>query len=240
MSFIETQANKYASKNMNNFNNVIKKFNIDISLIQTQEYCNNLYINYKKLCKFENIIKIGYLFENNKDLYNNLKYGMINVKDRKDFRDLFLSDLASIYKTVFGKEYTRLSAIEKIEKANDSITKIYNCILHRIQYHFWCKNHHVKYNVKSHEHEILLSLYMYNRIIDVSDLLNIYQDKYKTFKKDLQIKKEKLQIKKQEIIIEEESLDREEEEFDNLTSSHTLSEEPFVFLPKDKKRTSRK
>lgn len=226
MSYIEIRAKRYASQNLNNFDKIIKEYEIDITLRYNQEYCNALYHKYKQICKFDNIIKVSYLFENNKDNYYKLKYGMDIINNRTEFKKLFLNDLANIYKTVFGKEYKRLGAIHKIEKANELIQQINLCIVNRIQYHYHCKNHQIKYNVKAHEHEILFSIYMYNKLIEITELLNIYSEKYKIFKEELQKKKQELE--------------QEEEYFDNIYSeSHTLSEEPFE-INTNKKRTQRK
>jgi hypothetical protein len=41
-----------------------------------------------------------------------------------------------------------------------------------LSYHLYCRKYTKEYNVKAHEHEILFSIYLFNRIRDIQSLLN--------------------------------------------------------------------
>lgn len=219
MSYIELRAKEYASKNLYRFDEIIKEYEININMTQSKEYCYNLYTNYKNICKFDNIIKISYLFENNKLYYNNLINNIKNISDINKLKILFLDELGNIYKTVFDKEYKRLSVIENIKNTNEFIQNINNCIKYRIQYHYHCKNHQIKYNVKAHEHEMLFSIYMYNKLLEVAELLNIFYDKYKILKENLQEDKENIYINTNNLNYKDFNSALSEKAFELITSN---------------------
>lgn len=89
-----------------------------------------------------------------------------------------------MYNKIFKKPpYLKLSFVEKIDDMNKQIIQLEECINGRIQYHFNCRKYSKNYNVKSHEHEILISIYMFNRIKDIQRLL---KNKHIKFKEKLQ------------------------------------------------------
>lgn len=213
MSYIEKQAKRYASKNMSKFNSIIKRFNINKHEESSNDYCDAMYKQYKYvLCIFDNIIKVSYLFEEDKESYNKLYFGMDVLDDREKFTNLYINELANIYITVFGKKHKRLGLIEKINNANEYVVQIYNCIQYRIKYHYWCENHQKNYNIDTHKHEILISVYMYDTLINIVKLLNIYQEKYRLFKK--QIQKEAYEHKKKILNLEKQQKDLEKQRKD--------------------------
>ena len=238
MSYLEIQAKKYAKKNMNNFNEKINTFSRNSETYSEQE-CKMIYETYKKNCIFTKILQLSSLFENNYKEYKSIEKQLINIINRQEFTDLYTNNLGKIYKKLFNKTYNKISLIDKIEDMNEEIIQLKECINGRIQYHFNCRGYTRNYNENTHKYEILVSVYMYNRIKDIQKLLNTYIDKYMVFKEQLKmeleekrrIAEEKRRIAEEkrriaeEIVIEAEN---ELEEFDNLTTtnSKTLSE-PF-------------
>lgn len=219
--YLIQKAKNYASKSK--FNDKIKRFKIDNSLNKNWEQCNIIYKEYKNFCNFDGILEFGYLFEKNSDLYNDIKYKIRYTNSEDDFRNIYRDQLGEIYKKVFGKLPLKANLLEKVEDANEKVLKLFKCVENRIKYHFWCKNNQTKYNVASHEYEILISIYMYNRIIDIKDILNEYRERYLEFKEKL----------KQEKLILDERIER----LDDLSSlsSNPLTE-PFITNKKDEKR----
>jgi hypothetical protein len=215
MSYLEIKANEWAQKNYYRFEEKIIKFK------ETNKYseseCKNIYSNYKQWCIFDNLIKVSYLFKDDYKQYKILDDLMNNAIDKDIFKDLYTNYFGNIYKKVFNKTTEKLSLTEKIIDSDKSIVNLKKCIIGRIQYHYNCQKYTKDYNIKSHKHEILLSLYMFNRIKEVQNLLNKFKDKYIVFKTALQIKAQKAYM--------------ELEDFENTSSSKNISE-PFIQVNK--------
>lgn len=223
MNYLEKKANEWARSNIRDFNIKINKFK-ERNENYTNEECKKIYKKYKELCLFDNILKVQNLFENNNKIYNEIDVQITNIINKKDFADLYIYTLGNIHKTVFGKIYTKLSFIEKITDANIKMSNLRKCVYHRINYHFNCQKYTKKYNVNSHKHEIMVSIFMYNRIRDIQILLNKFKSKYMIFKKILVERKEKA-IK-----------DLSDFESLSVISSSKVLSEPFIEINKTRRK----
>jgi hypothetical protein len=233
MSYLETKANEWARNNMRDFNRKISTFK-ERNENYTSEKCKEVYKRYKELCIFDNILKVQYLFEDKNKIYNEIDASITNTIEKKDFADLYIYTLGNAHRKVFGKIYTKLSLIDKIEDANIKMSNLRKCIYHRINYHFNCKKYTKNYNVNSHKHEIMVSIFMYDRIKDIQKLLNKFKNKYMIFKQLLIERVEKTKEKRNEKIKEENEKVRkaikEISDFESLSaiSSSKVLSEPFI------------
>lgn len=193
--YLLQKAERYAKKHSKSFLLKIAKFGVDIRQEQSFQLCKDLHEEYKvKWCHFNEILNFGYLFQDNNELYNDLRFKIKYISDEDDFRNIFRHDLGKIYKQVFGNTPTKTSLLQKVDDVNEKVFSLHQCVIDRIKYHFWCKKHHVKYNVQSHEFEILVIIFMYNRIVDIQLLLNSFRDKYLLFKDNIQKERQAKQL----------------------------------------------
>ncbi len=235
-SYLLTKAQKYAKKNIRNFDKITKEFGINIHDRESFEHCKQIYKDYKQIfCVFDNIINFGYLFENESELFNRLKYSIEFVTDEIKYRDIFKYELGGIYKKIFGQIPRKHSLMEKVEDSNEQVFKLKSCIENRIKYHYWCENHHIKYNKYNHEIEILISVYLYKRIKDIQLLLNNYRDKYLVIREEIRQENEMIRQENERINKE---LDKRTELFEDLSdeSSKSVSEAFEIVLKKEKRR----
>jgi hypothetical protein len=239
MVYLEKKANDWAKKNHFYFEDKIKKFKI-IQKYSKNE-CDDIYKDYKELCIFDNLLKVSLLFENDYKLYKELNDKMSNCIDAMEFRDLYKNSLGNIYLKIFKKSTNKLSLLEKIQDSNDQILNLRECINKRVLYHYNCQKYTKDYNVKTHKHEILISIYMFNRLCEIQNLLNRFKTKYILFKEKInndrqaELERNKQRIKEQYLIQSKEINDRyskELSEFENI-SSETLSD-PFIFTTRKK------
>ena len=211
--YLLQKADRYAKKHLNQFVKMISSFNVDTTQISSSEICNSIHTTYKKdLCKFDTILNFGYLFENNCELYNELKYKIKFVSTEVEFRDIYRFELGKIYKKMFGEYPRQLSLIAKVDGANEEVSNLLKCVQERIKYHYWCKDHHKKYDVGNHEFELLRSIFLYNRIVDIQTLLNSFRDKYLGFKENIEKERKELeqrQAREREAITERQARERE-------------------------------
>ena len=64
INYLEQEANRYATQNIDSFDKIIGNFNIkDPNYELNKTECDDIFTNYKKLCK---------LFENNNKIYNEI------------------------------------------------------------------------------------------------------------------------------------------------------------------------
>ena len=142
----------------------------------------------------------------------------------------------AIFDELFDKKniYKRLSAVEKINDSNEQLDDLKKCIEERIKYHYWCIEHHNKYNTQTHKRSILISIYMYQRMKDVQSLLNLFVDKYNEIKEKLkyeiqkEIKEERRRIKEERRRIDEYSRKRIEDikkYYNNLINDDNINTE---------------
>jgi hypothetical protein len=183
MNYLEIKANEWAKKKALDFDKKVLPFKIQKEY--TQQECINIYKTYKENCLFDNLLKVSYLFEKNNEQYNKLLEEMNDIIDRNVFKNLYINSLGNIYNKVFKKSFEKLSLVEKIDDANKQIINLKKCIYGRVQFHFNCKQYNIKYNEPSHRHEILISIYMYNRVKDIQVLLNKFKKKHTLFKEQL-------------------------------------------------------
>ena len=222
MSLVQ-KANNYAQINRKYFLKKIKTFGVDIEHSTSFEKCDGIYKKYKnEWCKFDNIINFGYLFEKKNKLYNDLKYQIQYVSDEDKFKNIYRDYLGQIYKEIFEEIPEKLSLIEKVSNMNAHVLNLYKCVVERIKYHYWCKKHHIKYDINNHENEILFSIYMYNRIVDIQFLLNSFRDKYLEFKEKLHN--------------ERKNIEEREKRFDDLSNESSKLSEPYKLNKKREKR----
>ena len=194
INYLEQEANRYATQNIDSFDKIIDNFNIkdpnyELNKIEFDE----IHTNYKKLCKFNELLNLSKLFENNNKIYDEIDIQISNSIDRFSFMEIYKFELGNIYKKLFliSKEHTKLSLIDKIEDSNIQIQNIHDCIEKRIIYHsHLCRKHTRKYNIKGHEHEILFSIFMFSKIKKIQKLLNNFKEKYLVLKKQLIIQAE--------------------------------------------------
>ena len=237
MNYLEIKANEWGRNNMYDFNRKISRFR-ERNENYTNEECKEIYKEYKELCIFDNILKVQSLFENNNKKYNEIDTEITNIINKKDFAELYINILGNIHKKVFGKIYTKLSLIEKIEDANEKMLNLKKCVYHRINYHFNCQKYTKNYNVNSHKHEIMVSIYMYNKIKKIQKLLNKFKSKYMIFKQLLIERLEETIRRRDEkvrkVIKEEDEKVRkaikERSDFESLStiSSSKVLSEPFI------------
>jgi hypothetical protein len=117
MSFLETAAHSYANKHKDNFDKKISKFIVTsksyilnaerISGQGTKEECKGIYNEYKRLCIFTNVLRVSYLFANNKNAFNNIKNKIQNGESVKDYKEIYKNDIAGIFKTVFHQSHPK-------------------------------------------------------------------------------------------------------------------------------------
>ena len=250
VSYLEKAAEASAYRNRNRFDQVIAEFGVPIKAAP-KEVCLSVYEQYKKLCIFDAILSVSYLFEDDSTRFHQLEKTIRKLPSRESVKDLYLSDIGEIYKRTFQREHRKLSAIQKIDDVNEQVRNLHDCVMMRIHYHNWCRESQVKYNVKGHEHEILLSLYLYRRILDVQRLLNSFWDRYKTLKEQTRIKREQTRAQREQARLQREQAseqrDREEElryqredqRLEDLTvgSTASFSEEPFTVVGLNQKRS---
>lgn len=236
---IKINGNKYASNNLIHFDNIINKFNKNI-ISYSKEECLKMYQEYKHLCIFTKLIHMSYLFENKNKVLNTINKAIGFIIESNDFTKLYKTHIRDIYKNLFDKEYSKLSLIEKIENMNKDIKRLYDCINGRIGHHLNCVKYTVKYNIDSHKHEILFSIYMFNKIKEIQKLLNDFKHKHGLIKDKL-IKEANIKQKEADIKQKEANLAYVKSEmFDNLSiDSSTVISEPFLNINKSK-RTKRK
>ena len=201
VTYLERAAKNDARRKLDSgrFDATIRDFGVDLRSDVPKEVCSQIHNEYKVLCIFTNIMQVSYLFENGKARYNALMAGIAGIQERNSFRETYLNELANVYKKVFRLEYKKLSAIERIEDVNDKVRALKDCVTLRIQYHRWCGAHVSKYDVRSHEHEILVCLFLYERIRDVQALLNAFHTKYAEFQMKAHTERE---LEKQKILLE--------------------------------------
>lgn len=237
MSYLEQQSIEYANKNKNRFNKVMKRF-ARKSQRYTKKECDAIHDQYKADCVATNVIQLSYLFENDREHYKYITTRVINSLTKEDFADIYKDDIGNIHKTLFGKTFQKIKLIPKFDDANKTVANLLRCILKRIDYHDNCREHSINYNVSGHEHELLRSVYMYNKIKEIQVLLDMYIDKYKVVREHINniALKEKERLRK-----EEERIDKELSDFDNLTleSTQTMSD-PFLQVNTDKRHQRRK
>ena len=223
INYLEQEANRYATQNIDSFDKIIDNFNIkdpnyELNKIEFDE----IHTNYKKLCKFNELLNLSKLFENNNKLYNEIDIKIANSIDRFSFTEIYKFELGNIYKKLFriSKEHTKLSLIDKIEDSNIQIQNIHDCIEKRIIYHSFCRKHTRKYNIKTHEHEILFSIFMFSKIKKIQKLLNKYKEKYLVLKKQLIIQAENSRKRA-------ENDERIAENFGDMNETTSSASEPF-------------
>jgi len=221
-SYLEIQANKYAKKYIIEFDKKMSIFMKNSDKKFTEQECYDLYNEYKKNCIFTNLIRLSKIFEDNKKEYNYIENELAYAIDKDVFVNLYKNYLGNIYNKLFKKSYSKLSLIEKIDDSNIQIMQLYDCIIGRIQYHFNCREYTKKYNENSHKIEILISIYMYNRIKDIQKLLNIFKIKHNLFKERLEKEAEEKQ--------------KELKEFENLSIESTILSEPFIEINTHKRK----
>lgn len=213
-SYLEIQANKYAKKHKPNFLKKIRTFTNTTKELSQQE-CFKIYHEYKQNCIFTDLIRLSKLFENNNTQFNYIDEELNNVIDKNVFVNLYRNYIGNIYNKLFKKLFEKLSLVEKIENANEQISRLYECITGRIMYHNNCIKYTQNYNVDTHEFEILVSIYMYNRIKEIQKLLNKFKVKHNLFKQKTLEKLIRVQ--------------KEYNDFEELSAdSSTLLSEPFI------------
>lgn len=184
-----------------------------------EENCNSLYKEYKIECIATNVIQLSYLFENSKEQYNTIKTRIRNSLTKDDFSDIYRDYIGNIHKKLFGKTYNKMTLIPKFEDSDKSVNDLLQCVLKRIDYHLNCREHTINYNV--HEHEILRSIYMYRKVKEIQELLNMFIEKYKVMREhvnDVAIKekqkrvqeKKRLKQEKQRLTQEKQRLNQEQ------------------------------
>lgn len=233
-TYLEINANKYANNNIHVFDKKIKLFNkINGTIHLNNKECQQVYEKYKIDCQFDKLIQISILFENDKKMYNDIDTRLNYAIEKDVFQKIYKSCLGNIYNRLFKKTYNKLSLIEKIDDSNEQIQQLANCIDGRIQYHYHCRLYTKKYNEKNHMHEILYTIYMFNRIKDIQKLLNKFKHKHILFKERLQ---REIEEKQREI----EEKQREMIDFDNMTTESSTLSDPFIDVNNSKRHKPRR
>ena len=229
-SLLEQKSEKYATRNTSKFLKKVKKFNVSIKQ-ETEKNCVDIYRKYKtEMLLFDNIIDLYCIFQD--DYYKNILHKIKHTTDYEIFLDIYTDSLGKIYKKlVSGIETKRLGLFEKIENCNQYISNLELCVKERLRYHFWSRKHTKKYNVLNHQHEILMSVYFFNRIKDVQTLLNTFIENYKESKEKMRIELKK-RIRKKYL---DEYYNQSNEAFDDISKSSDILSETFeTFLEKKK------
>lgn len=185
MSYLEKKANEFARTTKHRFEEIVKKYVSD-DVVESDDECKQIYNSYKHLfCVFDNVLKLSFLFENENELYNIIHSDIKNARTIRDFKELYRNVLGQVYKILMGVHYKRLSLIEKVKDSNETVKQLEKCVESRIKYHFYCRRFTKKYNVETHEHEILVSIYMYRKILKVQQLLNTFTNEYSDLKEKI-------------------------------------------------------
>ena len=261
ISYLENEANNYYNENKNNFEQILKPFMINEKKLSKAE-CENIHKNYHIYCNFDNLISFSYIFKPDRRgniLYDYYSIQLNTLNTRDGFINIYKYILRNIYNKIFNIDYKWLSHIDIIYNNHDYIIQLYNCINFRLQYHYYCRKYTIKYNIYNHEQQLFFAIYMYNRIIDLKNLLNTFNTCYKLFKynneekikqteeKIKQTEEKNKQIEKQN---EDYNFDTNEEydnnedmneEYDNIDNdSSTIKEEPFKNNNNDRRSKQKK
>lgn len=122
------------------------------------------------------------------------------AQNAEEITSIYRNGFGEVYKKIFKTSPRSLGTMEKFTDANEQIDNLKMCVENRIKYHFWCSVHQNKYDISSHEHEILISVFMYNKMELIRDLINEFRNKYLQLKETLKKQKEQLTISQVELI----------------------------------------